>query len=109
MMTSNHAPRYVPVGMPTRRNSPNLNMTTNQHRRLTEKARSVILMGTNIDKEIAKQVSLLAPSRFRAAVATKNQNSQFAIVWDSGASICVTPNKKDFVKYNTSTDIKIVK
>eukprot|EP00972_Heterocapsa_arctica_P037009 5447197-Heterocapsa_arctica.AAC.1 len=60
-------------------------------------------------REIAHNVSLLAPSGFRAAVKEEKAGSQFTIVWDSGASICVTPDRNDFVTYSNSTDVKTVK
>ena len=103
---------YVPVGLRTSRDSPNLNMTVKQNRKLKEVARSILLMGADVHaktREIAHNVSLLAPSGFRAAVREEKAGSQFTIVWDSGASICVTPDRNDFVTYSNSSDVKTVK
>ena len=88
---------YVPVGIRTNRDSPNLNITVNQHKSLKQRAESVLLMGDNIDertRQIAKNVSMLAPSRFRAALTAIKDGSHFPVVWDSGASICVSPDNQ---------------
>ena len=103
---------YVPVGLQTNRDSPNRNLTTRQYKRLKDKAKAIFLTDSNIDKEskeLATNISLLAPSRFRASMAISKESSQFPIVWDSGASICVTPERSDFTTYTSTTDVKEVK
>lgn len=44
-------------------------------------------------------VALHAPSRFRNALS---QDATFSVIWDSGASVTISPNKKDFVGPITS-------
>ena len=104
-------PSYVPTGLRTNRDSPNLNLTANQYKRLKQQAARNIML-TGIDgkvREIAQTISQLAPSRFRTAISANKAGSQFPIIWDSGASICVTPDRNDFVTYHTTTDVKVVK
>ena len=105
-------PCYVPKGLRTARDMPNHNLTVKQQKKLRDRAHSVLLMGTDVDqktREIARNVSMLAPSQFRAALAAAKDDSHFQVVWDSGASICVSPDKKDFITYNTTSDVKVVK
>ena len=105
-------PCYVPTGIRTRRDSPNLNLTVYQHKKMKKTAHSVPLMGASPDQQvynIARSISMLTPSGFKAAVTTNKKESQFPIVWDSGASVCVTPDRNDFTLYRTTTDIKTVK
>ena len=112
VMTSVHQQSYVPTGLLTRRDSPNLNLTTSQDNKLRQMARTVLLTGAEVDSKtraLAQSISLLAPNRFRAALTATKESAQFPVIWDSGASICITPDKNDFVTYNTSTDVRIVK
>ena len=41
-------------------------------------------------------------------IINENCNS-FEIIWDSGASVCISPNKSDFIDYTTNVDLKTVK
>ena len=112
VMPSKPKPCYVPTGIKTRRDTPNLNMTSKQHRRVKNLAHSVLLTRANIDntiRDIARSVSMLAPAGFRAVVSSTKESLNFPIIWDSGASICVSPDRNDFIKYNTSVDITEVK
>ncbi|KAI2509100.1 hypothetical protein MHU86_5348 [Fragilaria crotonensis] len=43
---------------------------------------------------LLERVALLAPSRFRAAMSPE---STFSVIWDSGASVTISPEKLDFV------------
>jgi hypothetical protein len=43
------------------------------------------------------------------SVKASPKGETFPIIWDSGAIICVTPSKDDFIKYSTKTDISEVK
>jgi hypothetical protein len=45
------------------------------------------------------RVALQAPEKFRNSM---NKESTFSIIWDSGASISISPNKNDFVGPITS-------
>ena len=53
------------------------------------------------------KVALQAPSRFRS---TLKSDSTFSVIWDSGASITISPNKEDFdgpiLKPSTITQLK---
>ena len=112
VMASHTKPSYVPTGLRTRRDMPNLNLTTSQHDKLRHMARVVLLTGAEVGnktRELAQSISLLAPTRFRTAMSATKQQSQFSIIWDSGASICITPERSDFVNYKASSDVKVVK
>ena len=43
---------------------------------------------------ILERVALLAPSRFRSMI---DSNAAFSVIWDSGASVTISPDKRDFV------------
>ena len=48
------------------------------------------------------------PTQFNNIINSDKHRS-FSIIWDSGASICITPDKEDFIEYSTATDIKSVR
>ena len=58
-----------------------------------------------------KSVTLLTPTQFNNAMKTVSNGkcNSFSIIWDSGASVCITPDKKDFIEYNSSSNLKQVK
>ena len=37
-----------------------------------------------------------------------NNRYQFEVIWDSGASICITPHKSDFVSYDNRVEVRKV-
>ena len=39
----------------------------------------------------------------------KENHDSFQVIWDSGASVCITPCRKDFVSYSSNPDLKTVK
>ena len=43
---------------------------------------------------LLERVAMLAPSRFISAIPS---DSSFSIIWDSGASVTISPDKRDFV------------
>jgi hypothetical protein len=43
---------------------------------------------------LLKQVALLAPHQFRSSMPP---DSTFSVIWDSGASVTISPDKHDFV------------
>ena len=101
---------YTPTGIHTSRDKPNRNMTVKQHKKLRKIAHSVLLTDADLNtQKTAKLVSLLAPHCFRTSLSEKKHGSLFPIVWDSGASVCVTPARNDFVDYESSTNIGPVK
>ena len=55
-----------------------------------------------------KSQVLFTPSQFKSVINTDKHRS-FSIIWDSGASVCITPDKNDFIKYSTVTNIKSVR
>ena len=55
-----------------------------------------------------KSQILFTPNQFKSVMNTDKHRS-FSIIWDSGASVCITPDKNDFIKYSTITDIKSVR
>ena len=52
------------------------------------------------------RLSLISPSVFRSQVQTSDA---FHIIWDTGASVCVTPHRSDFVQYSTDVDMSNVR
>ena len=42
-------------------------------------------------------------------VVINDKCHSFEIIWDSGASVCVTPDQDDFIDYTTNVDLKTVK
>ena len=56
-------------------------------------------------------VTLMTPSQYRSALNSmdKNKCSTHEVIWDSGASVCITPDKKDFLEYTPTSNIKEVK
>ena len=42
-------------------------------------------------------------------VVINDNCSTFEIIWDSGASVCITPDREDFIDYTTKVDLKNVK
>ena len=100
-------PRYKPTGIPNNHSSPNLNLTLKQQRNLRSKIKSVFMLGAS--KESLKKIVSLSPSVFKNVLDSAGKSTSFPIIWDSGASICVTPDRKDFISYQTSTDIANVK
>ena len=102
--------KYKPVGVSTNRDLPNHNMTVGQFCRLQRRAR-VLLTDVNIDdstKKIARKISTLSPSGFQAAM-NDQQGTSYKVIWDSGASVCVTPDREDFIEYTRDSDIPHVK
>ena len=87
-------PRYKPTAIPTSHDLPHLNLTVKQ---------------TNTQSKISQRISMLAPSCFKTAFNSFNKYKLFSIIMETGASICVTPEKDDFLDYQTKTDIKQVK
>jgi hypothetical protein len=75
--------------------------------------RHVLVMGANLQRltqsQIADKIALLTPSGFRESITGIKSKRAFQIIWDSGASICVTPDKQDFVDYTPNPDINEVK
>ena len=51
---------------------------------------------------MARRISNISPSGFEINMGT---NGGHKVVWDSGASICVTPSRGYFVQYQKKTDI----
>ena len=48
------------------------------------------------------------PDKSHQVIINEKCNS-FEIIWDSGASVCITPSKTDFIDYTTNVDLKTVK
>ena len=63
--------------------------------------------------EVAMKVALLIPFKFKAALNQSSQPSSkckiHTAVWDTGASICVSPDRDDFINYSTTTDLNSVR
>jgi hypothetical protein len=104
-----HHSKYKPKGVRTIRTTPNLNYTSKQHYSVRSATHNMCLLGAHLTDTMATKVVSLAPSVFRSAISSRDQNKSFPIIWDSGASVCITPDKSDFVTYNNDADITKVK
>ena len=103
-------PRYVLQGLTTVNDVPNMNLTSAQRKCIDEIA-SMFLNATQITnklRSIAQDITQLSPSTFRSAINSINNSYQFDVIWDSGASVCISPSKEDFLDYDTNVDIKNV-
>ena len=103
-------PKYVPQGLATVNDSPNMNLTSTQRKHIKDMT-SIFLTASQLTsklKTMAKDISQLTPSTFRSAINSIDNNYQFEVIWDSGASVCISPNKNDFLTYDTNVDIKNV-
>ena len=47
--------------------------------------------------ELVQKTLFTAPSK---SLNHMNKNSKFTVIWDTGASISISPNKSDFTKLN---------
>ena len=102
--------KYKPVGVSTSRDMPNRNMTVGQFARLQERAK-ILLTDANIQDssmKIARKIASLSPLGFQVAM-NKEQGTSHKVIWDSGASVCVTPDREDFIEYTKDSDIPHVK
>ena len=52
--------------------------------------------------------ALLSPSLYRQSMKNQQKDS-FPVIWDTGASICVSPDRRDFVSYTTNVDLTNVR
>ena len=106
-------PLYKPTGIANKNSLPNLNFTTKQYRHLKTKAQQVLAVtGANFSdetKDLARTLASLSPSGFREAIDSQGCSKSFPIIWDTGASVCVTPDRNDFITYTQTTDISEVK
>ena len=103
---------YIPTGLMTSRDMPNLNLTSTQRKCIKDVATSIYLTGANVSKKFktfARDIALLTPSGYNAAIKLVDEKYQFEVIWDSGASVCVTPSKEDFISYQEEVDIKGIK
>ena len=105
---------YQPKGTQTARNQPNHNFTCKQYRKLQSSVNQILVLGAKYNDEtkaLAKRVASLSPSIFSIAMKMHavTKESSFPIIWDTGASVCVTPTRTDFISYNNETDINEVK
>ena len=51
-------------------------------------------MAQTTTPSLLERIALLAPSRFRSVIPS---DSAFPVIWDSGASVTISPDKNDFV------------
>ena len=103
---------YKPKGVPNHRDFPNLNYTSKQYKHLKRNAHKILVADSNINEEtktMAEKIACLAPSGFHTAMQSTGKHRSFPIIWDSGASICITPDKNDFINYKQNPDINEVK
>ena len=110
-----HAKRscvYKPKGINTTRTNPNFNLTKRQLNQIYSNVKQVLILGTKLTeeaKDLARQVSSLSPSAFKAEISNHSKCKTFPVIWDTGASVCVTPDKDDFINYKESSDISEVR
>ena len=104
-------PRYQPTGVPTTRHCPNLNYTPSQLQSARCNAAHALMLGINMSEQsqaLANTIVQTVPACFRSQVLP-SQDSSFNLIWDSGASVCITPSRDDFVEYHQGSDIKEIK
>ena len=105
--------RYKPIGVPTARYNPNLNYTSSQLQNARQQAARALMLSINISdqtKTLATMIVQSVPACFRSKVTSStNPSSPFNLIWDTGASICITPSRDDFVEYYKGSDVKEVK
>ena len=65
---------------------------------------NMLSMHTAIPDVEAMQIALQAPAKFRASMP---KETSFPIIWDSGASVCISHNKADFLNLDTSCKIQM--
>ena len=91
---------------------PSISQTTRRNQARHQAARAIIdhayLAQANLTASgPSMRVALQAPSRFRS---TLKSDSTFSVIWDSGASVTITPNTDDFdgplLKPDTITQVK---
>ena len=113
-----HSPRstkhnkYSPTGVSTNKDISNLNYTTKQYLHLRKTAQQVLVAGAKFGEDtmqLAQNIATLSPSTFRAATDSDEYSRSFPVIWDTGASVCVSPDKRDFITYQESPDINEVK
>lgn len=100
-------PSYKPCGVPTNRHLPNLKPTVKQHKSFINLMTAKF--SSSEAKSLAYKIALLAPRQFQKSMAHEDKFSSFPIIWDSGASVCITPTQSDFLEYNTDVDFVEVK
>ena len=61
---------------------------------------------SGLSAHTALRAALHAPERFRESMG---KSDMFPIIWDSGASTCVTFDKEDFLSFNNTTNHKPMK
>jgi hypothetical protein len=61
------------------------------------------------NKSVASKIACLSPSNFNAVIKAKENSKTFPLIWDTGASVCVKPDRQDFLSYEQSSDIHEVK
>ena len=61
---------------------------------------------SGLSAHTALRAALHAPERFRESMG---KSDMFPIIWDSGASACVTFDKEDFLSFNNKTNHKPMK
>ena len=58
------------------------------------------VLTTSITEDQSLQVALIAWTCFQSSIRIENV---FQVIWDSGASVSVTNNKKDFINFTTKS------
>ena len=108
--------KYKVHSTTTPRHLPSHKFTTRQGNSIRNRAAEVWMLGAKVghaSMDMAKSVALLAPLKFKAALNISSQPTSkcktHAVVWDTGASICITPDKEDFISYSTDSDLRSVK
>ena len=70
---------YIPTGLRTRKDSSNLNMTVNQHKKARNISHSGLSMGEKVDWKAFKDESMLESSWFRATLTTIKEEFIFFV------------------------------
>jgi hypothetical protein len=104
-------PKYSPRARPKNKTSKHRKQTTKKNKSKQTGILDIYVAGASspMSKTLAQKVSLLAPSCFKTAINESKHGKSFTAIIDTGASICVSPDKNDFLDYKPTTDINSVK
>jgi hypothetical protein len=87
----------------------NIKFTVRQRHNIWTNAQQVFMLGINLRTfgiSMGMKAVSISPYSFKAAMTF---NKAFQIIWNSGASVCISHDRDDFVSYKSTPDIQEVK
>lgn len=108
---------YKPQGIPNHLYVPDFRLTVPQCSRakiaLSKQRVEAKLANSNptvfVTRASAAKVAQLSPSILNTSIQADSKCKSFPVIWDTGASVCVSPDKNDFISYNEPSNICQVK